>query len=313
MSAEIVLIMGYNAAGKTTLTQPYLQKGYTRINRDEIGGKLKDLHEFADKAIAEGKDRLVLDNTYRNRESRKSIIQVAKKHGIPIRCVHLDTSFEDAQYNACQRMVRDTGKLLMPDDLKLTKNPNHFPPAALFGYRKEFEKPTSAEGFSKIEVIPFVRELNPEHKNKALILDYDGNLRDSSGVKDYPIIPDDVVLLPGRTEKIQEYVDQGYMLLGVSNQSGVAKGILSHQDAIDCFERTNELLGHKIEYYFCPHSVPPVKCYCRKPHSGIGVYLIEKYKLDPSQCLMVGDQQTDFTFSKRCGFQFQWTKDFFGS
>lgn len=310
MSAEIVLIMGYNAAGKTTLVQNFVEQGYTRINRDEIGGKLKDLHQYAEKAIQEGHNRLVLDNTYRNRESRKSIIQVAKKHGLPIRCLHLNTSFEDAQYNACQRMIRDTGKLLMPDDLKLTKNPNHFPPAALFGYRKEFEKPTSGEGFSKVETINFERKPTG-YTNKSLILDYDGNLRDSLGEHDYPTKISEIKLLPGRKERIQEYVDQGFILTGVSNQSGVSKDILSYQDAVDCFEHTNDLLGHKIDYYFCPHSVPPVKCYCRKPHPGLGVMLIEKYKLDPAQCIFVGDQTTDKTFAERCGFQFIHTDEFF--
>lgn len=310
MSAEIVLIMGYNAAGKTTLVQDFVDQGYIRINRDEIGGKLKDLHSYAEKAILEGHNSLVLDNTYRNRESRKSIIQVAKTHGLPIRCLHLNTSFEDAQYNACQRMIRDTGSLLMPDDFKLTKNPNHFPPAALFSYRKEFEKPTSGEGFSKIETINFVRKPNG-YTNKSLILDYDGNVRESLGEQEYPTKPSEVKILPGRKERIQEYVDKGYILTGVSNQSGVSKNILSHQDAIDCFEHTNKLLGHKIDYYFCPHSVPPVKCYCRKPQVGLAVFLIEKYKLDPTQCIFVGDQTTDKSFAERAGFQFQWTKDFF--
>ena len=309
--SEIVLVIGYNAAGKTTHTKKYLDAGYFRINRDEIGGKLKNLHEHAAKALDEGKENLVLDNTYRDVASRKSIIDLAKSRGINIRCVWVKTSFEDAQFNACQRMVRDTGKLLMPADFAMSKNPNHFPPAALFSYRKDFEKPTKAEGFSEIETVNFVRKYDSAYKNKALILDYDGTLRDSSGDMDYPVTPDEVVLLDNCKEKLQEYFDQGYLLLGVSNQSGVAKGVLTYDDAVACFERTNELLGFDIEYHFCPHSVPPVKCYCRKPHAGLGAYLIEVHKLDPLQCIFVGDQTTDKTFAMGCGFQYQHPNSFF--
>lgn len=309
--SEIVLITGYTAAGKTTYVKKFVEQGYHRINRDELGGKLKDLHFIADKAIKEGKGKLVLDNTYRNVESRRDIIEIAKKHNVPIRCIHLNTSFEDAQFNACKRMIQDTGNLLMPKDLAETKNPNHFPPVALFSYRKDFEKPTMAEGFSSVETIKFVRQYDPTYTNKALILDYDDTLRTSIGTHDYPLKPDDVKILPGRKQKIQEYRDKGYIILGVSNQSGVAKNILSYNDAVACFEKTNELLGQEIDYYFCPHNVPPINCFCRKPHSGIGVLLIEKYKLDPRQCIMVGDQTTDKTFAERCGFHFQWVDKFF--
>lgn len=308
---EIVLIIGYNAAGKTTYVQKFVDQGYFRINRDEIGGKLKDLHHFAESALKEGKTKLVLDNTYRNIESRKSIIELANKYKIPIRCIHLNTSFEDAQFNACKRMIKETGNILTPEQLSKTKNPNHFPPAALFSYRKEFEKPSINEGFSKIETVKLVREFDSNYINKALILDYDGTLRISKGDYDYPIKPSDVEILPGRSEIIQEYRDKGYLIFGVSNQSGIAKNILSLKDAVDCFEKTNELLKQSIEYYYCPHHIPPVKCYCRKPHSGIGVYLIEKYKLNPALCIFVGDQTTDKTFSERCGFQYFHPDNFF--
>ena len=44
---------------------------------------------------------------------------------------------------------------------------------------------------------------------------------------------------------------------------------------------------------------------------GMGVQFIEKYKLDPSQCIMVGDMKTDQTFAERCGFQFINAQKFF--
>ena len=141
-------------------------------------------------------------------------------------------------------------------------------------------------------------------------MDYDGTLRVSVGKEEWPEEVADVKALPGRTQILQSYLDKGYRLLGVSNQSAIAKG-LDTQKVIDCFKRTNELLGLDIEYMFCPHRIPPVSCYCRKPHVGFGAYFIAKYKLDPRQCVMVGDQTTDETFAKRCGFQYQDATKFF--
>jgi HAD superfamily hydrolase (TIGR01662 family) len=76
------------------------------------------------------------------------------------------------------------------------------------------------------------------------------------------------------------------------------------EQAIECFEKTNNLLGLNLDYKFCPHRSYPQICYCRKPMPGMAVEFIEKYKLDPSQCVMVGDSKTDKTFANRSGFQY---------
>jgi HAD superfamily hydrolase (TIGR01662 family) len=309
--SEIVLVLGYNAAGKSTYVKEYTDKGYHRLNRDELGGKLDSLPQILTDLFKKGTKSFVLDNTYVNVESRKSIIDCGKKLGIPVRAVWLTTSFEDAQFNACQRMIRKAGRLLDPVDFKTTKDPNLFPPVALFTYKKNFEEPMKKEGFSDVVIVPFVRKKDPKYCNKALILDYDDTLRVTDNKHGYPTKPSEVKILPGRKEKISEYVKKGYKLLGASNQSGIAKGVLTAQDAVDCFEETNRQLGHEIDYFFCRHSIPPVVCYCRKPHTGIGVHFIEKYKLDASQCWMIGDATSDKTFAARCGFKYIDQAEFF--
>jgi len=303
--------MGYNAAGKSTLVETFVKQDYTRLNRDLAGKGIDDLAEEAEAMLRNGSGSLVLDNTYPSVKSRASIVRAAKTNKVPIRCVHLTTSFEDAQLNACLRMVRKTGKLLQPEDFKKINDPNLFPPVALFHYRKEFQKPTTAEGFASIEEVPFRRVWGPDYINKALIVDYDGTLRLSVGKQKYPIDISDIQMLPGRAEKLKEYRDKGYILLGASNQSGIARGT-PREAVVTCFEETNRLLGVKIDYQFCPHRIPPVSCYCRKPHPGIGAWFIEKYKLRPSHCIMVGDMTSDDTFAARCGFDYVNAEDFFG-
>jgi HAD superfamily hydrolase (TIGR01662 family) len=225
--------------------------------------------------------------------------------------VHVASSIEDSMFNAVSRMIGRHGKLFMKtDDYQKSKDPNMFPPAALYKANKTIEKPTVAEGFDEVKIVPFKRTPNG-YTNKAVIFDYDGTLRKTKSGGIYPTSPDDIVALPGRTEKLNELKKQGYVILGVSNQSGVAKGLLSYEMAEKCFDKTNQLLNFDIDYRFCSHSVPPITCYCRKPGVGFGVEFIEKYKLDPSQCIMVGDMKTDETFAKRCGFKYVHADTFF--
>ena len=307
---KIVVIMGINAAGKSSHVKWFVDQGYQRINRDLTGGDLEGQVEIASDAMHNGVDNVVLDNTYPTKKSRASIIKLAKELKATIECHWLSTSLEDAQINACLRMVRKYGKLLTAVEMAKSKDPNAFPPAALFHYRKIFEEPTTKEGFDKVIDVPFVRVWTPEYCNKAVIFDYDGTLRESLGDYDYPTKVSEIKVIPQMAKVIQDFKQKGYILLGASNQSGIAKGILSEEDAIACFEETNRQLGARLDFLYCSHRIPPVSCYCRKPQAGMGVSFIEKYKLRPSDCIMVGDQTTDKTFAERCGFKFVYAHEF---
>lgn len=307
--AKVVLISGFPASGKSTLVQEYVNAGYFRLNRDQIGGTLEGQAELAKELLASGSN-VVLDNTYPTKDSRKSIIAAAVRTKSTISCVWLKTEFEDAQLNACLRMVSKYGRIIQPEEFKTLKDPNCFPPAALFNYRKIFEAPKTDEGFLVVEEKKFVRKWPDTHVNKAILLDYDGTLRISTGKEEWPEKPSDVQVPEGRKKVLQQYVKNGYRLLGVSNQSAISKG-LDVNKVVACFERTNELLEHDIEYLYCPHKIPPVTCYCRKPHPAMGAFFIDKYKLNPAECIMVGDQTTDETFASRCGFQYQDAGKFF--
>lgn len=302
--------MGINAAGKSSHVKWFVDQGYQRINRDMTGGDLEGQVEIAADVLENGVDNVVLDNTYPTKKSRASIIKLAKQQKATIECHWLSTSLEDAQINSCFRMVRKYGKLLTAVEIAKSKDPNTFPPAALFHYRKIFEEPTTKEGFDKVIDVPFVRVWTPEYCNKAVIFDYDGTLRDSLGDFDYPTKVSEIKVITRMAAVIEDFRQKGYILLGASNQSGISKGILSEADAVACFEETNRQLGARLDFLYCSHRIPPVSCYCRKPHAGMGVSFIEKYRLRPSDCIMVGDQTTDKTFAERCGFKFIYAHEF---
>jgi len=311
--SEIVIVMGFPASGKSTTVDQFVKQGYTRFNRDAAGGTMEGLHNAVDQYLQKCNDNVVLDNLYPSVESRKAIIAIAKKHKATIRCAMMGTSMEDSMLNACLRMMQKHGCIPDPKDFGRVADPNTFPVAVIYKYRKEFQQPTTKEGFGSVQVVPFVRTWGPDYINKAILVDYDGTLRLSTGKQKFPILKGDIKMMPGRKEVLQRYKDQGYLILGVSNQSGVAKGQITFAECKQRFVDTNEMLGKGIvdEFSFCPHKVPPISCYCRKPNVGISAFYIYQHKLRPSECIMVGDMGSDKTFAHRSGFKFVHADEFF--
>lgn len=324
---DIILVIGYNAAGKTTIVKKWEDKGYVRLNRDEHGGKISDLLQPCEEIILSGKG-VVLDNTFPSIPSRQPFIDLAKRLGCDIHCVHLKTSFEDAQLNACLRMMERVGKILGPNDK--TNDPNLFPPVALFRYKKLYENkkekgtypipeypgkqdPKVDHGFKTVTNQPFNRIWGAEYKNSALILDADDTIRRSLGEKNWPEKPEDVEIIPGVADVIKKFMSLNdiKLIFGVSNQSAVDKGRMSIEQVEACFSETNKQLGIDVPWLYSPWLPPKNITYCRKPHCGLGAQLIYEHKLLPRKCLYVGDSTSDKTFAKRCGFNFQHPKEFF--
>jgi len=313
LNGNITMIIGYPAAGKTYLARSFEQIGYRRLNRDEIGCKLDGLVEHLDQQYRlNGVDKFVMDNTYSTVLSRKAVIEWARENKFDVDCKWIDLDVGDALYNASKRMIENYGRLLIPEEFKSKKDKSIYPPVVIYKYRKQFEVPTPNEGFNHIRKIKFKRKIDKaKYVNKAVILDYDGTLRTTKSGEIFPKTPEDIEILPNRKGVLEKYQNEGYLLLGVSNQSSIAKNELTNIKAKECFDKTNELLGLKIDYKFCPHRSYPQVCYCRKPMPGIGVEFIEKYKLNPSKCIMVGDMKSDATFAQRCGFRYIPAEQFF--
>lgn len=310
--SEVMLVLGPPASGKTTVTNDLINKrGFVRLNRDTEGGKIVDLLPKLE-ALLQDKKNIVLDNLFPTVEVRKPFLDMAKKYGADLHAGLLKTSIEDATFNFVQRAIGLLGQFPEPELIKKSKHPNVFPPTVLFKYKKEFQKPTKEEGFDSVTEFPFIRKIDPNFTGKALIVDYDGTLRECVGGNDkYPVNKSQVEIKPNRTKVLQAYRDKGYLLLGISNQSGVAKGELTVDTARELFDHTNKQLGVDIEYRFCPHQSAPISCYCRKPQVGIGVEFMLKHKLNPKDCIFVGDMTTDKTFATRCGFQYVDQMEFF--
>jgi histidinol-phosphate phosphatase family protein len=312
-SPEVVVVLGIQGAGKSSLVERYVEHGYLRLNRDTLGGRLDDLIPVLVAAVTSTNPRVVLDNTYPTRVSRWPVLRAAHAAGVPVRCVHVDTPQREALQNIVGRVLDRYERLLGPDDLKeLGKTDTNLPPpAALSRYTACFEPPALDEGFAAVDTVPFVRRPTGA-TGLALLLDVDGTLRLTKSGEPYPSDPEDIEVLPGRAEVLRGWIDRGYRLFLVSNQSGVASGKVTEDAVRACFERTIALLGVPVvDVAFCPHPSFPVGCFCRKPMPGMGVALARRHGLDLGRAIMVGDMESDRQFAEAIGAEYRAAAEFF--
>jgi histidinol phosphatase-like enzyme/predicted kinase len=311
--AEVVIVMGLPAAGKTRLAAGFVAGGYLRVNRDEQGGALRDLLPAVGRALDAGTSRIVLDNTYISRQSRAEVIRAASERGVPTRCVWLSTSVDEAQVNAASRLVARYGRLPDDDDLRVLRkqDPGAFLPGVQFRYQRELEPPDPSEGFSRIDVVPFERQVDPSWVNRAVIVWCDEVLLRSRSGQRTPADRDDMAVVEHRAATLARYRDEGWRVLGLSWQPEIAGGTRTHADARAVFARMQEVLHLAIDVEYCPHAAGPPACWCRKPLPGLGVLLIHRHQLDPGRCIFVGAGPQDPGFARKLGFAYQHADDFF--
>jgi aryl-alcohol dehydrogenase-like predicted oxidoreductase/histidinol phosphatase-like enzyme/predicted kinase len=305
--AEVVIVMGLPGAGKTTLTEQFVADGYQRINRDESGGTLRALTADLDRALGAGASRIVLDNTYVSRRSRAEVLRTAAAHRVPVRCVWLSTSVEDAQVNAASRLVSRYGRLPAGEELASLRKQDvaAFLPTVQFRYQRQLEPPDPNEGFAAIEVVPFARRRPAEHTNRAVVVWCDDVLMRSRAGHRTPVEPDDVEIDEALAATLRRDRDEGYLILGLSWQPEIAAGRRTAAGAAAVFARMNELAGMPIEVEYCPHPAGPPSCWCRKPLPGLGVLLIHRHRLDPARCIYVGGGASDPGFARKLGFPYR--------
>ena len=129
--------------------------------------------------------------------------------------------------------------------------------------------------------------------NKALFLDRDGTLIPDKG---YLSDPAGVELIPGVPNALKTARDLGYLLFLFTNQSGIGRGFYTLADAQACNQRMLDLLGLGDDLFtaicIAPES-PDQPLEYRKPSPRFILEMRAKHSLDPEQCWMVGDRESD--------------------
>ena len=136
---------------------------------------------------------------------------------------------------------------------------------------------------------------------RALFLDRDGTLMVDTG---YVRDPADVALLPGAAEVLREARRLGFAIIVVSNQSGVARGIITPAALAEVERRFEELLAHEgagiDAVHFCLHG-PDDGCRCRKPGADLLLQAASARGIDLERSIMVGDRESDVLAGKGAG------------
>jgi HAD superfamily hydrolase (TIGR01662 family) len=131
----------------------------------------------------------------------------------------------------------------------------------------------------------------------AVLFDRDGTL-----VEDVPYNgdPDRVRPVGGAREAVRLLRGSGVGTGVVTNQSGVARGLISTTDVRRVDERIDELLGPFDVWAVCPHG-PADGCHCRKPEPGLILWAAGRLCTPPGNIAVIGDIGADVAAARRAG------------
>ncbi len=111
-------------------------------------------------------------------------------------------------------------------------------------------------------------------------------------------------LLPGAAEAVRLLNHAGFMVIVITNQSGIARGFFTTTMLEEVHRHMRILLfdeGARIDaLYYCPH-LPDDGCECHKPKAGLAMYAIEDFDIDVENSVVVGDNGSDMAVGKALG------------
>ena len=144
--------------------------------------------------------------------------------------------------------------------------------------------------------------------NKAVFFDRDGTLNVDTA---YLYKPEDFVWIEGAPEAIRYANENGYKVIVVTNQSGVARGYFTEAEVHALHDWMNEDLkkynAHIDAFYYCPHHPEAAvkeyakKCECRKPGSKLVEDACRDFDIDKNASVLIGDADRDIECAEKAG------------
>jgi D,D-heptose 1,7-bisphosphate phosphatase len=126
--------------------------------------------------------------------------------------------------------------------------------------------------------------------NKALFIDRDGTINVDCP---YCSKPEQIRIYKDAIDLIKSYKKFGFLIIVISNQSGIGRKLFSEQDVINFNESLNNCLkkfdSGIDKFYFCPHT-PEDNCNCRKPKDGLIKRAMSENDIDLIGSIFVGDR-----------------------
>lgn len=141
--------------------------------------------------------------------------------------------------------------------------------------------------------------------NKAVFLDRDGVINVERG--EYTYLISDFQWVKNIRKNLISLSNKGYLLIVVTNQGGIAKGVYNVQQLQKLHHHIESELrkvGVEIaKFYVSPHHQDYGRSLDRKPGTLMFERAIYQFNLDPSQCVMIGDSERDIIPSKKVGIR----------
>lgn len=152
-------------------------------------------------------------------------------------------------------------------------------------------------------IIEIIGSTESSEVNKAVYLDRDGIINRKLE-KDYVKNWDEFHFLPDTIKAIKTINEKGYLVIVVTNQRGIAKGLMTEKDLQEIHRRMCEELQKHGAYiddiFYCPHDIKD-NCNCRKPKPGMLIEAQKKWNIDFAQSYIIGDSESDIEAGKRVG------------
>ena len=128
--------------------------------------------------------------------------------------------------------------------------------------------------------------------NKCIFLDRDGVINVDH--VDYTYRLDHFFIIDGVIDTLKKFKEAGYLLIIITNQSGISKGIYTYADVVRCHHYLQEQCGYLIDgFYYSPYHEKYTNSLSRKPGSLMFEKAIAKFDIDISQSWMIGDKERD--------------------
>lgn len=143
-------------------------------------------------------------------------------------------------------------------------------------------------------------------KRRCVFLDRDGTINAAPAPGDYLRKWEEFRFLPGIVDWIRIFNTLGFLVIVVTNQRGVARGLIRPDDLDEIHRKMTmeiERAGGRIdEILCCPHEEGA--CACRKPRPGLVLDAQARWEIDLPASLLIGDSELDRDLAARCGMSF---------
>lgn len=138
--------------------------------------------------------------------------------------------------------------------------------------------------------------------HKCVFLDRDGVINKDN--PNYTFTIESFEIIPGVLEAVDKLKQAGYLLIVVTNQSGIAQGIYSEEQVNQCHEYFQKACGNKIDhFYFSPYHPTVTASLARKPGTLLFEKAIARFQVDIAQSWMVGDRGRDIVPARNLGIR----------